>query len=200
MIKTFLFDLGNVLLFFSHERMYRQIGLVMGMAPHRVRSILAKNELQWRYEAGDVTTNELFEVLAAEGSAGCSRLQFVEAASDIFTPNQAMLPVLKALRERNYRLVIVSNTNEAHIEYASRRFGCFGFFDAAVYSFQIKAMKPAARFYEAAARLAGCAPQSCLFTDDRLENVQGALEFGFQAVSFTDTDSFVGELKRRRLL
>ena len=41
--------------------------------------------------------------------------------------------------------------------------------------------KPSRRFYEHAARRCGCEPRAVLFVDDRAENVDAAIDFGFHS-------------------
>ncbi|MBM4076500.1 MAG: HAD family phosphatase, partial [Planctomycetes bacterium] len=58
MIRTFLFDMGNVLVTFCHERMCRQIGNVCGLSVDEVRKNLIASGLQWKFERGDVCPDE----------------------------------------------------------------------------------------------------------------------------------------------
>ena len=197
MIRAVLFDLGNVLLFFSHERMYAQMGALLDLPPAEVHALLARDRFQWRYEAGEVSTDEVMARLAALSRRPFTRDAMLEACSDIFTPNAAMLPVLRGLKSRGYRLVIVSNTNEAHMEWARPRYELFRYFDALIFSYDVRAMKPDRRFYAAAQKAAGCAPAACLFTDDLAENVAGAQAFGFDGVVFTGAEAFTAALAER---
>jgi putative hydrolase of the HAD superfamily len=64
-------------------------------------------------------------------------------------------------------------------------------------SFEFGAMKPAASFFQAAAKTAGVSPTRIFFVDDRPEHVQGAVDCGFDAVRFTTADALAAELDRR---
>lgn len=189
-IKALLFDLGNVLLFFSHDRMREQLAAVTGLSVPAVRALLDEERRQWRYEAGDVTTDEIHELFRAKARKPFARRDLLHAASDIFTAHAEMVPVLKQLKAKGYRLVIVSNTNEAHMDHAEARYECFRYFDAKIYSYAVKAMKPEPAFYEAALRAAACGREECLFADDLAENVDGARRFGFKGVVFTTAAAF----------
>ncbi len=193
-IKALLFDLGNVLLFFSHDRMREQLAVVTGLTVPEVRALLDEERRQWRYEAGDVTTDEILALFQAKARRRFRKEELLHAASDIFTAHAAMLPMLRQLKERGLRLVIVSNTNEAHMLHAAPLYECFTYFDEKIYSYAVKAMKPEPAFYEAALAVAGCAKDECLFTDDLPENIEGARRFGFHGVLFTTAEAFRRDL------
>lgn len=197
MIKTFLFDLGNVLVRFSHPRMHKQMAALLGLSAHEVEEILAKDRLQWRYEAGEVSTDELVECFALRARRPIDKAALMHAASDIFDPIEAMGPVTRRLKALGHRLVIVSNTNEAHVDFLKRRFDVFAPFDELILSYAVKAMKPDLAFYEAALVAARCEPAEALFTDDLLENVEGARRFGFATSHFSTPEAFSAELLNR---
>jgi len=48
--------------------------------------------------------------------------------------------------------------------------------------------------------MAGVAAGEIFFTDDRAENVAGAIAAGFDAVLFTSVEALESELRSRRLL
>ena len=70
-------------------------------------------------------------------------------------------------------------------------------FDVAALSFRLHAAKPERAIYEAAARLAGAPPAEIFFVDDRVDNVDGALAAGFDAVQFTSAPDLRAQLARR---
>ena len=49
-------------------------------------------------------------------------------------------------------------------------------------------MKPEPEIYRVSTELARTKPESIFFTDDRLENIQGAQQAGWNAVQFTSAD------------
>lgn len=73
-------------------------------------------------------------------------------------------------------------------------------FDAVVGSADIRAAKPAAAAFEAAARAAGVSPERCLFVDDTMENVAGARTAGMQAERYTGVEDLRALLRGRQLV
>jgi len=196
MIKALLFDLGNVLLFFSHERMCEQIGRVVGLEPAEVRRRLFEDGLLREYEVGRVSTEQVLSSLA--GRLGdCNPAELHRAASDIFWLNESIVPVVESLSDAGWPLVLVSNVNEAHMRWIDERFPIVRRFKLRALSYEVGARKPEAAIYEAAARLAGAPPQQCFFTDDIAEHIEAARQLGFDAWQFTGTEGLVQQLRER---
>jgi putative hydrolase of the HAD superfamily len=197
-VKFLYFDLGMVMLTFSVERMCRQMAEVAGVAATQVSQIIFDSDLQQRYERGEITSREFYEAFCrATGTRpDYDRLSF--AAADIFEINGSMVPVVAQLRQAGHRLGILSNTCESHWQYCFRRFRLLGeAFSVFALSYELKAMKPNAAIFLAAARLAGVRPDEIFFCDDIAGHVAGARAAGLDAVQYTSTPDLVGELRKR---
>jgi len=195
------FDLGNVLLRFSRPRQFQQMADVAGIDADQVRLAVMEGGLHDLYETGSITSAEFFERFCEATGARCDFHQLLRAGSDIFWPNYSMIPLVAALWSAGYRLGILSNTCAAHWEWiADRRFAMLpGYFEQIVLSYELGVMKPSGEIYAAAAERAGVPPAEIFYIDDLEENVNGARQFGFDAVLYTTTDALVGELRQRGL-
>ena len=98
---------------------------------------------------------------------------------------------------RRYRLVLLSNTNGIHFPMVQERYPILRHFDEYVLSHEVRALKPSPKIYEAAVRAAQCRPEECFFTDDIASYVEGARQYGIDAVQFQSADQIERELKRR---
>ena len=129
MIDTFLFDMGNVLLHFSHPLMCAQIAEVCGTSSDEIRRLLF--DLQWEneFERGELTEAQFQARLENHFQRAISLPALVHAVSDIFTLNAPMVPILQALRQHGKRLVLLSNTSISHIEFIRREFDVLSYFD-----------------------------------------------------------------------
>lgn len=195
------FDLGNVLFFFSHERMALQIAQVLNADPELVRRALFADGLAERHETGEIDGHGLHAALCERFGVTCDYDRFFQAASDIFWINASILPVVAYLSEAGYRLGVLSNINDMHWQFLlSKRAGLIpSVFDAVTLSYEVGAMKPAPAIYEAAAQNAGVSPQEIFYTDDVAGHVEGANAAGFDAVQYTGTPALVAELRKRGL-
>jgi len=196
-IHTLLFDLGNVLVHFSHEKMCTQIGLLCGRSGAEVRTLLFDSGLQWEFERGQVSEREFHGRL--ERLVG-SPLDFDAlrlAGSDIFDLNPPMPSLLDQLRARGHRLVLLSNTSITHYDFVERRFHFLEKFDDAVLSFRVGAIKPEPAIFAAALKAIQCPPSECFYTDDIPAYVEAGRSFGLNAEVFTDAASLVRQLGAR---
>lgn len=196
MIRTILFDFGNVVAFFDHDRAIRRLLPHTDRTPEELWRLLYEDNLEDRYECGEVTTDDVFAVARDKGGIRCDRMEFVDAFCDIFWPNPPMSDLIPRLKANGYRLVLASNTNAAHYERYREQFrDLLSHFDAIAVSHEAGARKPHPRFFEYAHRLAGCEQAECVFVDDLMANVAGAREFGWNAIHYTRFDHLVPELR-----
>jgi glucose-1-phosphatase len=197
------FDLGNVLLAFSHERMCQQMAAAAGVEPTVVRRALFEStggpSVQWRFERGDLNALLVYEHFC-EAVGGRPDMDALFAAGcDMFSAIEESAAIVERLAAAGHRLGILSNTNPIDWKFVSS--GGFPFlnecFEHAVLSFEERAMKPEAAIYEAAVRRASVPANEVFFTDDRPENVAGARAAGLDAVLFTGPENLRAELQRR---
>jgi HAD superfamily hydrolase (TIGR01509 family) len=198
--KFLYFDLGNVLLRFDVGVMCQQMAAVAGIGPAHVFQALFSTPLQSDYELGRVSTPQFYEEFCRQTGTRPEFHPLMEAASDIFHLNTAVIPVVAQLRHAGYRLGILSNTCENHWEHCLRRYAILReLFDVHALSYRIGVAKPDAPIYRAAAGLAGAEPREIFFTDDIRGNVEGARAAGFDAVQFTSAPELVRVLRERAI-
>ena len=135
MIRTIFFDFGNVIAFFDHARAIRQLLPYTDRTADQLRQLIYYNDLDIRYERGEVTTEEVFAVAQEVAGLRCTFDQFVTAFCDIFWSNPPMDDLIPRLKRAGFRLVLASNTNAAHYERYREQFrDTLSHFDAIVVS------------------------------------------------------------------
>ena len=93
-----------------------------------------------------------------------------------------VLPLLRALREKNVSTALVSNCSHSTRPIVDA-LGLEAEFDAVLLSFEIGAAKPdAAIYYEALDRLGGVSPERAIFVDDQADYCDGASALGIRAL------------------
>lgn len=194
------FDLGNVLVHFSHERQCRQIAEVAGVPVDQVRQILYVGTLGNDCESGRVTTREAYDRLCRELGVWPDFEALLAASNDIFWLNTPIVPLVARLTAAGHRLGLLSNTSAAHWQFISDgRFGGLvpALFDPLVLSYEVGVMKPGTEIFRAAAAAAGVEPRDIFYVDDILEHVTSAREVGFDAVQYVGTPQLAAELRQR---
>lgn len=200
MIRTCLFDMGNVLLHFSHDRMCQQMGTLCGKTGDDLRRLLLDSGVQWEFERGMMTAEEFHRRFQEMAGTVVDFDKLIVAASDIFELNRPMTGILQSLQEQNLRLVLFSNTSVWHYEFIKKRFDILNFFDEHVLSFEVGAIKPEPEMYQAGLRSIRCMPQECFYTDDIPRYVEASRKHGFDGEVFTDADRLRRQLAARHVI
>ena len=184
-VRCVLLDLGNVVLRFSHERMYRQLADCCGADLAHLTGIFHRHDLLRELETGRLTAAQVRDRVQAHVAKELRTEELMHAGSDIFEAMPEMDRIVADLADR-FRLVLLSNTSAPHMEFIRRRFPVVGHFDAAVLSYEVGVAKPDPAIYRAALRTAGCPPERCVYFDDLEANVAGAHASGLPAFVFAD--------------
>jgi FMN phosphatase YigB (HAD superfamily) len=197
--EFFYFDLGNVLLRFSHERMAEQMGKVAGIDAKRAWTILFEEGLEWAYERGELTREQFYGRFCEAAGTKVADIEALDAAgNDIFELNPPTIGLVGRLAGARYRVGVCSNTTASHWAHCTKQFAALNsVFPVHALSFRLKAMKPQPKFYDEAAKLAGTPAGKIFFTDDRAENVEAAAKAGWDSVLF-ESVSQVNEAIRQR--
>ena len=196
--KFIYFDLGNVVVHFDHQNMFRQIAQVSGVDAAQIEEVVLDRQLREAHETGRISGRELYDVFCRRTGTRPDYDALVRAGSDIFELNVSLLPIISQIRQAGYRLGVLSNTCAAHWEHCAGKFSIIAeAFSVEVLSYRVGAVKPQAEIFAAAAEAAGCRPQEIFFTDDTLGHVAGARASGFDAVQYTSTPKLVADLRQR---
>lgn len=201
MTPTFLyFDLGRVLINFSVEKMLAQVARVSDVSPEKVRQAVFDSGLQNEYESGNIDCREFYEKYCGATAARPDFEALRRAAVDIFQLNTSVLPIVAQLRAAGHRMGILSNTCRSHWEHCRNRYpAVIELFDVHALSYRLRAVKPDAEIFAAAAELAGVNPREIFFVDDTAGHVQGARAAGYDAVQYTSTPQLAADLRDRNL-
>ena len=95
--------------------------------------------------------------------------------------------LIKELKERGYKLYVLSNMSKEYIEFL-RKFPVFDYFDEQVVSCEIGLGKPDRRIYEYLLTHCGLSAEETIFIDDRKDNVDVAEELGITPFHFDRTN------------
>ena len=199
MIKTIIFDLGGVIIPLDFQRGYDALE---GRCPHSAAEIkrrIATTDLLDLFEIGQVEPEQFVKEMCKMIDLDLSLDEFQQAWSTIFLPD-TLVPesLLEAISSR-YRLLLLSNTNSIHFQFILKNYPLMRHFHDYILSYDVGALKPAPEIYRAALSKAGCQPSECFFTDDILENVEGARREGLDAEQFISYEQIKRELESREI-
>ncbi|MGL4595381.1 MAG: HAD family hydrolase [Thermoguttaceae bacterium] len=203
-IRFVFFDLGNVLLRFSLEKMGKQGAEVTGHTPEDVLRAVFSNNNQRRVETGLCTELEFYHEFCNQLGSTPDPDLLAPALNDIFEPIEKTHDFVHFLASEHFPRGILSNTGPGHWNHCCRTFPfLFNLIPSNyILSYEVGAMKPDHAIYEAAFKTAqksipSILTDEILFIDDLRENVVAARQFGFDAVWYDPSIPFVSEIQTR---
>jgi FMN phosphatase YigB (HAD superfamily) len=118
---------------------------------------------------------------------------FAELWVSHFIPIPETLELVRQLHG-DYRLFILSDTNEEHWQHVSKNYLDAHLFERVFLSHRERMGKPDPRLFEHVLETIGCPASHCLFVDDKPENVQAARALGINAYVYSPTFNLYAEL------
>ena len=192
-IRAVVFDFGGVISTFDVGLFLRRLAPRAEVPAAEIGPLIYGSGLPVLYESGRISSAEFFAGIAALCGLRISEAEFAAAFTEIFTPVDATLDLIRRLKGR-YRLGLLSNTNEWHFRGHIETIPVFPLFDAVTLSFEVKDMKPGEKIYRDALDKLGVPPEACVFIDDIEENVAAARKLSMRAIRYEGHDRLVAAL------
>jgi FMN phosphatase YigB (HAD superfamily) len=193
-------DLGKVLVDFDYSIAGRRIAAQSNLSATEVQNYLDHSPLLFRYETGLMNRQEFFETVRDHTGFRGGIDEFGSFFADIFTEMPEMTALHAALRRQEIPTYIFSNTNDLAIEHIRRAFPFFANFDGYIFSYEVGAMKPTAKIYEALETMTGKRGPELVYLDDRQENIDAGAARGWQTILQTEPAKSRAAIERLGLL
>ena len=193
MYKNILFDIGNVLVKLEHDRAFKKLAKFMN--PLTAMLIWAKKDEfmkdiqreQDLLETGKMTIQQFFSRLKGKIGLKMDFEQFEDAWCSMFSLNEDVVRFADEL-SNNYKIFLLSNTNETHINHLFKEFPVFDFISGTALSHELGYLKPAPEFFNKALEKLNIKAEESVFIDDSEINVVAASEAGITAFQFTSLE------------
>lgn len=184
MIKNIIFDVGKVLMSYEPEKYMENLGFTK-------QEIEAVNKAMFQHpfwnesDRGSLSSQELLEGFISHAPAYEEQIR---RAYETVGETIALLPHtvdwVREMKERGYRLYILSNYAERTFEQTRDQMEFLKFMDGAVFSFQCRLIKPEEEIYRYLCSRYELTPEETIFLDDRPENVETARKCGIHGIVF----------------
>jgi putative hydrolase of the HAD superfamily len=194
MIKTIIFDFGDVFLTLDKSATDKHL------KAHGISELDEKLiSINKSYEKGLISSEEFIQYYT-QRFKGLSEEDFKTAWNSILIefPNDR-LEFLKQLKATgSYQLILLSNTNELHINWVKEHIKIFeefrSCFDQFYLSHKIHLRKPNADIFNFVLKENNLNPKETLFVDDTLEHTLSAKKLGIQTWHLIPEKEEVSEL------
>ncbi|TYC17932.1 HAD family phosphatase [Bizionia gelidisalsuginis] len=180
MIKTLIFDFGNVFINLDKEGAMAN-ALELFKIEEFPEELVAMNAL---YEQGLLSTEEFVDFYSSNFPE-LSKSDIIDAWNHILCdfPVRRLEFIQQLARDKKYQLILLSNTNALHIESIDKHLSFYedfkACFDKFYLSHEVMMRKPDATIFDFVLSENNLKPEECLFIDDTTENTEAASALGF---------------------
>lgn len=198
-IRAVVFDIGNVLIEWQPERFFdRVIGV------ERRTEFFAAIDLHGMNDRVDAGEN-FHDVLAKTAEAhpdfatelGIWHDRWAEMAAPAIDHS---VRLLRALRRAGHPVFALTNFGIETFEIAQREYPFLEEFDHRYISGEMKVIKPDPAIYQQVEAHCGLPPETLLFADDRIDNINAARSRGWQTHHFEGSQGWADRLVADGLL
>jgi putative hydrolase of the HAD superfamily len=184
-IKNIIFDLGGVIIELDNLnslKRFQKLGLNWD---NQALDLYHQKGVMKELEQGKITAEQFAEKLSIEAGKHISPSEVFEAMIG-FVKDMPLykLDLLLELRERGYKLFLLSNTNPVLMKWArGNEFTEYGkpidyYFDKMYLSYEIGSTKPEKEIFQFMISASKIIPSESLFIDDSADNIAIGKEFG----------------------
>jgi epoxide hydrolase-like predicted phosphatase len=196
MIKAVIFDIGGVLLTEGPDYARELVCDLTGMSYSRVNKSFHLRWNDWKH--GKISAEEFWksfiEDIKSDAEIDIAYLR--EKSTEMVHEIDSMLSFASGMRQKGYKIGIISNNTAEWAEYEKEKFRLPKIFDAIVLSNEEGISKPDPEIFRICMKRLGVKPSECIFIDDNKNNVKAAQEVGMGAVAFKDSEQLKKDLEK----
>ncbi|WP_294609644.1 HAD family phosphatase [uncultured Bacteroides sp.] len=197
MIKNLIFDFGKVLVNHDLHAVLERYFKGDKETEERFCAILASPAFTEACDRGLIPFEELIRETRLKYPHFSDAFHFFHDnyLEEVTGEIEGMQEVLRKLKTKGFKLYGLSNWSSTVYE-VMRKYEIFNLLDGRVISCEEHVIKPDKEIYLRLCERYGLEPAECLFTDDRMENVEGAKSVGMDAVLFTTPENYAADVER----
>ncbi len=194
-IRAVIFDMGGVLLTNRIEEILQGLAGALGIDKKAFREFqlgyhdrMIRGRLSVREFAGMV--DERFGLgMGADRIIQLWKRSYLE----VMSVNEGILEIVRKLKEKGYKLGIISNVPDLHAQ-INRERNLFRPFDVCILSCEVGLTKPQEEVFRLAASRLGLMPEECVFIDDREKYLSVPRKMGFRVIQYKGNEELISEL------
>lgn len=196
MIKNVVFDLGNVLLEFTPEKIVDDYVLKKSKKEAIYDNIF--NSKEWiMLDKGTISQKQATRRFVDRQPNNKNEIiKIMDNWISYLKPINKNISVLKDLANKEINLYILSNFHEKAFLEVKQKYDFFDLFDGKVVSFQVNIIKPEDKIYKTLISKYQINPQNTLFIDDSFNNIKAANKLQFKTIHFNYGIDLESEVSR----
>lgn len=205
MTKNIIFDIGNVIAYIDYNETLDKI--IDNLEDRKFILDNVLNAPEWTIEHTiDIGYYDLDDFISIIGDRTNNTKDdlikyYMHEHYKFLIVNTKVLELIKELKEKNYKVYILSNLNkEAHEIY--EKAGVFDLVDGYVLSYKEHKVKPYQGIYKTLINRYNLLPEESIFIDDNLDNCETAKTLGIDYINVNKNDynDLENKLKERGII
>lgn len=197
MIRAILFDMGGVVSTDLEKMRYTAL------------SELSEDKLSWkdvekrtkpyehRFDVGLISANNYWKLVAK-----CLKINNYNNVKEVYFDsikkaklNKKVIQLAKRLKEKKYKIGILSNTNELDANVHKKR-GDYSLFSPVILSYEVGCRKPENKIYQIALKKLKVKPNECILIDNNRSKLLPARKLGIKTILFKSANQLKKELNK----
>lgn len=194
MVKNIVFDVGKVLVYFEPDWLLDYLGY------DEETSKVLKKELFFdpiweEADRGVLSKEELVQACVDKVPAYEKEVRAIyKNIGQTLEIMPHTMEWLANLKERGYRLYLISNYGEELYEQTEDKLQFLPYMDGTLFSYQYKMIKPDLEIYRKLLEEYDLEASECAFIDDRQENIDAAEKVGYRGIRFLNYEQAKADL------
>lgn len=197
-IKNIIFDLGNTLIYFDYSYFFSGIAeREKKLNAKKFRDFVFDNKLEIGLLSGRLSHKDFFKKIKKKFDLKIGYEDFIYFYSDIFWINNNMKRFLEKIsRIKHYKLFLLSNTDNIHINFIDKNFPCVKILKNRVLSYKVKMYKPQKKIFRYILDKYKLDPFESVLIDDMKDNVMMAESLGIKTIHYNNHKKFTSEFSK----
>lgn len=199
MIKSVVFDLGNVLVDFGWEKAFHDFFNWHGETFEKVANATTRHEDWNRHDKGDLSDDDMLKRFISNDPSVEEEIRYLyDHLEVLITPRDYAINWVKGLQKAGYKVYILSNYSRKSFKLGldNGNLSVVSEADGAVISYQEQLIKPDPAIYECLFDRFNLVPSETVFIDDREDNIEAAIECGMKGIVFRTKEQVLSDLEK----
>lgn len=194
MIRNIIFDVGNVLVEYSWERMLKALNIT-GEAYNAVAKATALSPMWNELDRSLLRDEEILQRFIGNAPEYEREIRLVwDNIPESIHCYPYSVSWVKKWKKKGYKTYILSNYSKRAFEMTRQELPFMEDMDGSIFSFEVKLVKPEPEIYQALFEKYQLKPEECVFMDDNEKNVIAARKAGMHAIWFRSKEQAELEL------
>ena len=196
MIRTIIFDIGNVLTVFGWKDFLRSFGFD-AETEEKVGRATMDSQFWNEFDRGQLTDEQMLAgFIRNDPSVEKEIRQIFANLHGILTKADYAIPWIRELKEKGYQVLVLSNFSDKVARENPDALDFLEYVDGGILSYRDGVIKPDPAIYRLLIDRYGLKPEECVFLDDIQKNLDAAKKFGIHTILFQNVDQAKEELKK----